>query len=166
MFDPQQRGDKTVATRLIQHAFTRIDQQDRQLTGRRTGRHITGVLLMPRRVGNNKLTFFRREITVCHVDSNALLALGLQTIHQQGQIQFFTLRTVTFAVGMQGRKLIFINLASVMQQAANQRTFAVIDAAAGQETQQAFMLLRVQIGFNAAFIRNLLCNSGVHLAAP
>jgi hypothetical protein len=59
---------------------------------------------------------------------------------------------------MQRRELIFINLARIVQQAANQGTFAVIDAAAGQKTQQAFVLLRVQVSFYAAFIGNLLGN--------
>jgi hypothetical protein len=49
-----------------------------------------------------------------------------------------------------------------VQQAANQGTFPVIDAAAGQKAQQAFVLLRVQISFYAAFIGNLLGNGRVH----
>jgi hypothetical protein len=52
---------------------------------------------------------------------------------------------VTFAVVVQRRELIFVNLARIVQQAANQGTFPVIDAAAGQKTQQAFVLLRVQV---------------------
>jgi hypothetical protein len=49
-----------------------------------------------------------------------------------------------------------------VQQTANQGTFPVIDAAAGQKTQQAFVLLCVQVSFYAAFISNLLSNCGVH----
>ena len=92
-----------MATGLIQHAFTRVDQQDRQVAGRRAGRHIAGVLFVPRGVGDNKFALFGREIAVGHVDSDALLALRLQAIHQQRQIQLFTLGTVTLTVIMQGR---------------------------------------------------------------
>lgn len=63
---------------------------------------------------------------------------------------------------MQGGELVFVNLTRVMQQSANQGAFPVIDAAAGQKAQQAFVLLGVQVSFHAAFISNLLCNSGVH----
>ncbi|MNL84284.1 hypothetical protein D3C87_2122110 [compost metagenome] len=66
-----------MATSLIQHAFARIHQQDRQLAGRRTGRHITGVLFMPRRIGNDEFALLGGEIAIRHVDGNALLALGL-----------------------------------------------------------------------------------------
>ncbi|WP_063407218.1 sulfate adenylyltransferase subunit CysN [Klebsiella aerogenes] len=45
------------------------------------------------------------------INGDALLALGLQAIHQQRQIQFLALSTVTLAVIVQGRELIFINLA-------------------------------------------------------
>lgn len=69
---------------------------------------------------------------------------------------------MTLAVVVQRRELIFIDLAGIVQQTANQGAFTVIDAAAGQKTQQAFVLLRVQISFYAAFIGNLLGNGRVH----
>ncbi len=40
---------------------------------------------MARRVGDNKFSFFRGEIAVRDVNSNALLTLGLQPIYQQRQ---------------------------------------------------------------------------------
>ncbi len=82
MFDAQQCGNKAVTTGLIQHTFTRVDQQNRQVAGRRAGGHVTGVLLVPRGVGDNKFTLLSGEIAVRHVDGDALLALGLQAIHQ------------------------------------------------------------------------------------
>jgi hypothetical protein len=133
-----------VTTGLIEHAFARVDQQDRQVAGGRAGGHIAGVLLVPRGVGDNKFALLGREVAIGDVDGDALLALSLQAVHQQRQIQFFALGTVTLAVVMQRRELIFVNLAGIVQQAANQGAFAVIDAAAGQKTQQAFVLLRVQ----------------------
>ena len=82
MLDAQQCGNKAVTTGLIQYAFTRVDQQNRQVAGRRTGGHVTGVLLVTRGVGDNKFTLLGGEIAVRHVDGDALLALGLQAIHQ------------------------------------------------------------------------------------
>lgn len=69
---------------------------------------------------------------------------------------------MAFTVVVQGRELIFVDLARVVQQTTNQGTFSVINAAAGQETQQTFVLLGVQISFYAAFIGNLLGNSRIH----
>ncbi len=66
-----------MTTGLIQHAFTRINQQNSQVTGRCAGRHIARVLLVARRVGNNKFALFGREIAIRYVNGYALLALGL-----------------------------------------------------------------------------------------
>ena len=90
---------------------------------------------MPRGVGDNKFALLGREVAVGDIDGNPLLALGLQTVNQQRQIEFFALRTVTFAVIMQRGELIFVNLTGIVQKPANQRTFTVIDAAAGQKAQ-------------------------------
>lgn len=86
---------------------------------------------MARRVGDNKFSFFRGEIAVRDVNSNALLTLSLQPIYQQRQIEFFSLRAMTFTVIMQRRELIFINLQGIVQQTTYQRTFTVINAATG-----------------------------------
>lgn len=121
---------------------------------------------MPRGIGDDKFTFFGREIAIGHVDGDALLALGLQAVHQQRQIELFALGADAFAVAVQRRQLILVDLAGIVQQAANQGAFAVVDAAAGQKAQQALVLLRVQIGFDAALVSDLLCNCVVHPAAP
>src|SRR5699024_294102 len=71
-----------MTTSLSLHTVTRINQNNRKVTGRCTCRHVTGVLLMPRSVGNDELTFFRREITICHINSNALLTFSLQAIYK------------------------------------------------------------------------------------
>lgn len=74
---------------------------------------------MPRGIGNDKFALFRRKITISHINGNALFAFGLQAIHQQGQVQFFTLCTDTLAVSVQRRELIFVDLAGIMQQATD-----------------------------------------------
>ena len=49
----------------------------------------------------------------------ALLVDGLQAVHQQRQVQLFALGAVTLAVVVQRRELVFIDLARIVQQAAN-----------------------------------------------
>ena len=101
VFNSQQRRDKAMTASLIEHAFARIHQQNRQIAGGSAGGHIAGVLLVPRGVGDNKFAFLGREIAIGDIDGDALLAFSLQAIHQQRQIQFFTLRAVTLTVIMQ-----------------------------------------------------------------
>ncbi len=155
-----------MAAGLIQHAFAGVDQQDRQIAGRCAGRHVTRVLLVPWRVGNNKFAFLGREIAVCHINGNSLLALSLQPVDQQRQIEFFTLGAMTLTVVMQRRELIFINLTRIVQQSANQRAFTVIDAAAGQEAQQAFCCCWATIQASTPPSLAICCASVVFMAAP
>ena len=150
-----------MTTGLLQYTATRIDQDDRQITGRRTGRHVTGVLLMAWRISNDKFTFWRREITVSHINGDALLTLRLQTIHQQREIEFLTGSTDLLTVRMQRFQLIFIYLTGIVQQTADQGAFTVIHAAAGEETQQALVLLIFQVILNTFFF-DRFGNGAVH----
>ena len=43
---------------------------------------------MARRVGDDELALVGGEVAVGHVDGDALLALGLQAVHQQRQVHF------------------------------------------------------------------------------
>ncbi len=119
VFNAQQRRDEAVTAGLVEHALARIDQQDRQVAGGRAGGHIARVLLVPRGVGDDKFALFGREVAIGHVDGDALLALSLQAVHQQRQVQLFALGAVTLAVVVQRRELVFIDLARIVQQAAN-----------------------------------------------
>lgn len=121
---------------------------------------------MPWGIGDDKFAFFGREIAIGHVDGDALFALGLQAVHQQRQIELLALGADAFAVAVQRRQLILVDLAGIVQQATDQGAFAVVDAAAGQKAQQALVLLRVRVGFDAALVSDLLCDCVVHPAAP
>src|SRR5690606_34892732 len=94
MANAQQGGDVAVTTGLCHHPVARIDQNDRQVTGGCTSRHVACVLLVTGCVSDNELAFSGRKITVGHVDGNALLPLSLQAVNQQRQIDFFDGGTV------------------------------------------------------------------------
>src|SRR5580704_4714391 len=53
--DPKQRGDKSMPPRLRENAFARIDQNDSQVCRGRAGDHVTRVLFVARRVGDDEL---------------------------------------------------------------------------------------------------------------
>jgi hypothetical protein len=92
--DAEQRGDDRVTARLREHALTGIDQHDGKIGCRSARRHVAGVLHMARRVGDDKLALRRRKEPVGDIDGDALLALGLQAIDQQREIELFAGRTV------------------------------------------------------------------------
>lgn len=90
VLDAQQGGNVAVPAGLGLHAVTGIDQDDRQVAGGRTGGHVAGVLLVARGVGDDELALGGGEVAVGDIDGDALLALGLQAVHQQCQVDFFT----------------------------------------------------------------------------
>jgi hypothetical protein len=89
--------------------------------------HVAGVLLVAGGVANDELARLGAEVAVGHVDGDALLALGAQAIGQQGQ--------VGFTLALHARQVVLQHGLAVHQQAADQRAFAVVHAAAGDEAQ-------------------------------
>src|SRR3546814_14574080 len=69
--------------RLRQQTLACIDQDHGQVGAGRTGGHVARVLLVPRAVGHDELAPRSTEITIGHVDGDALLALGFEAIDQQ-----------------------------------------------------------------------------------
>ncbi|RMV96151.1 hypothetical protein ALP01_05381 [Pseudomonas caricapapayae] len=146
MLDAQQRSDIAVTAGLGLHAIARIHQNDRQVTGRSTSGHVTGVLLMSWRIGNDELALGRGEIAIRDIDGDALLALGLQTVHQQRQIDVIASVTGLFRVSGNSFKMIFVDHLGVVQQTPDQRALAVIDVATGEEAQHFLAFVLAQIG--------------------
>ena len=147
MLDAQQVGDEAVTTGLGLHAVARVDQDDRQTRGRGASGHVAGVLLVPRRVGDDELALVGREEAIGDIDGDALLTLGLQAIDQQRQIDLAG-GTALLGIAGDGGQLIFIDHLGVVKQATDQGRLAVIHAAAGDETQQVFLLVFPEIGFD------------------
>ncbi len=79
---------------LRQHALARIDQQHAEIAIGRAGRHVARVLHMARRIGDDEFPPRRGEIAIGHVDGDALLALGLEAVDKEGQIDLAALRGV------------------------------------------------------------------------
>jgi hypothetical protein len=88
-----------VAAGLRQHALARVDQDDGEVGGRGGGDHVAGVLLVARRVGDDVLARAGGEVAVGDVDGDALLALGLQAVGEERQVdgvrpRFFEVRSM------------------------------------------------------------------------
>src|SRR5690606_17521299 len=89
-----------------------------------------------------------REEAIGDVDRDALLALGGEAVHQQREIDILPLRADALAVGLERGKLVLEDHLAVVEQPPDQRGFAVVDAAAGDEPQQALVLVQLEIGLD------------------
>ena len=106
MADAEQRDDDRMAVRLRQQALARVDQHDREIGVGGAGRHVAGVLLMARRVGDDERALVGGEIAIGDIDRDALLALGLEAVDQQREVDFLAGRAVLLRVALQRGELI------------------------------------------------------------
>lgn len=98
------------------------------------GDHVARVLLVPGRVGDDVLACAGSEIAVGHVDGNALFAFGLQAVGEQRKGPWLPCRV--FRRAFDGMQRVCQNGLGVVQQAADQRALAVVDATAGEEASR------------------------------
>jgi hypothetical protein len=96
------------------------------------GDHVACVLLVARRVGDDELARRRGEVAVGHVDGDALFAFGFQAVGEQAQVD-----RLTAGARLQVVQLVGQDGAAVVEQPADQRALAVVDAAGGEEAQGA-----------------------------
>ena len=109
---------------------------------------------MARRVGNDELALLGGEETVGDIDGDALLALGLQAVNQEGEIDLLADRAVFLGIAFQRSQLVLEDQLGVVEQAADQGRFAVVDGAAGQKAQLVLAFLRQNIIGNRRFGRS------------
>jgi hypothetical protein len=134
--DAEQGDDVAVPPRLREQAFARVDEDHGEVGGRGAGHHVARVLLVARRVGDDELALRSREEAVGDVDGDALLALGGQAVDEQREIEVVALRAETARIVGERGELVVGQRVRCVQQAADQRALAVVDAAAGDEAQQ------------------------------
>ena len=75
VFDAQQRSNKAVTFCLFHHAvaFTSVDQNHCQVSGRCTRCHVPSVLNVAGRIRDDEFSFGRRKVSIGDIDGNALL---------------------------------------------------------------------------------------------
>ena len=134
-----------MAPGLRQHALARVDQDDGEVSGAGARHHVARVLFVARRVGHDELALFGAEEAVGDIDGDALLALGGQTIDQQGEVDPAALRAHALAVGLQRGKLVLEDHLAVIKQAPDQRRFAIVHRPAGDEAQHGLVLVLVEV---------------------
>ena len=100
---------------------------------------------MARRIGDDEFALVGGEEAVGDIDGDALLALGGQAVEKQREVEFAVGGTEPFRVRRERGELIVVEQLRFVQQAADQRALAVIDAAAGEEAQQRLLRMRLQV---------------------
>src|SRR5262249_40117157 len=81
------------------------------------------------------------EEAVGDANSEALFALGFQTVHQKREIDVVAVGGELLGILFQRREVILEQHLGVVEQAADQRGLAVVDGAAGEESQEGLVFL-------------------------
>jgi hypothetical protein len=130
------------------------------------------ILLMPRAIGDDELALFGGEEAIGDVDGDALFAFGGKAIDEEGEIDLLPLRAHPLAVGLKRGQLILEDHLRIVEQASDQRRFAVVDRAAGDEAQQALVLVQIEIGVDVGrdqivgFVDDIFVEGGGHQKYP
>ena len=109
--------------------------------------HVAGVLLVAWGVGDDELACLGREVSVGHVNGDALLAFGFQAVRQQRQVDGSAGGAL-----FQRIQLVSQDGAAVEQQAADQGALAIVHAAGCQEAQ----------GLVCQLLASFVVNHGAH----
>ena len=125
-----------MAHRLDQQALARVDQQDGEVGVGGAGRHVAGILLVAWAIGDDEGALRRGEIAVGDVNGDALFALGLQAVDQQGEVDVVADGAEFAGIALQRRHLVVEDQGALVKQAADQGRLAVIDRPAGQDAQR------------------------------
>src|SRR5688572_4874019 len=136
MRDADELRDRGVPAGLLDDAVTRVDEQHGKLRRRRCGDHVPRVLLVSGRVGDDELAHGGREVAVRDVDRDALLALGGEAVGEQRKVER---RAPPLRRALQRRELVGQDRLAVVEQPADQRALAVVDAPRGEEAQHAML---------------------------
>ncbi len=125
-----------MAMRLGQQALARIDKQDGEIAIGGAGRHVSRILFMAGRIGDDERAARCRERAIGHIDCNSLLAFGLKSVDQQREVDVLADSAVLLRIAIERRELIVEDELLIVKQAADERRFSIIDRAAGQEPQR------------------------------
>ena len=101
---------------------------------------------MTRGVGHDELALFGGEEAVGDIDGDALLALGGQTVDQEGEVDLVPLGANPLGVGLESLQVVLKDHLAVIEHPPDEGGLAVVDAATGDEAQHRLVLVLLQIG--------------------
>ena len=125
------------------------------------GYHVAGVLFVAGGVGDDKFAAGGGEVTVGHVDGDALFAFGFEAVGEGGEID-----RALAAAAFEAAYLVAEQGFAVVEQAADEGGFAIVHAAGGDEAQGGLAVgaghdvglsLGGLLGFQTAWAAGLRC---------
>ena len=132
--NPEQRGQEGVTTGLFHDALARVDQHDGQVGGRIPRHHVPGVLDVAGGVGDDELPGRGGEVAVGHIDGDPLLALGPQTVGEEGQVG--VLVATLAADALHRLQLVLEDGLGVEEQPTDQRALPVVHRSCRSQAEQ------------------------------
>ena len=131
-----ERADAGVAPGLHEHTLGGVDEDDGELGKARPHGHVARVLLVAGTVRGDEGALVGCEVAVGDIDGDALLALGCQAVEQQGVV-YLSAAAACLGLQQQGVALVCEQQLGIVEQVAQQSRLAVVDAAAGENLEQA-----------------------------
>jgi len=128
--------DRRVAPGLHQQSLARINQQHGEVGHRGASDHVSCILFVAGRIGENEAPRRGFEIAIGDIDSDALFAFGGKPIDQQRVVDPAGDGAIAGAVAGECHLNVIGNAAAFIEQPADQGGFSVIDRPAGQHAQQ------------------------------
>jgi len=121
--DAQQVQEVTVPARVFLDAFVSVDQEEGGFGTGGAGDHVFQELLVAGGVNDDVLAFGGSEPDLRRVNGDILIALGLERVHEIGPLEGYA---AAFGNGLELLELALGQRAGVMEQAADERGFAVV----------------------------------------
>ena len=140
-----------MTARLGQDALAGIHHHDGNIGRRGAGGHVARILFMAGRVGDDELALVGSKETIGDIDRDALLALGGQAIDQKGEVDVLALCADFPGIILQRGQLVLEDHLGIIQKAADQRRLAIIHRTTGDEAEQGFVLMLLEIGGDIRF---------------
>jgi hypothetical protein len=102
------------------------------------------------RVRHDERPAVGREVAVGDVDRDPLLALGGEAVEEEREVELAAERADPLRVLDERRELVVEDLLAFVEEPPDQRALAVVDAAAGDEAEQALVLPGLEVGTDVA----------------
>lgn len=134
--DAEEGDDVGVAAGLGDDAVAGVDEEDGDVGGGGAGGHVAGVLLVAGAVGDDEGAVGGGEVAVGDVDGDALFTLGFEAIGEEGEVELSAGGAVSDGGFFDGGELVFEDAFGVVEQSPDEGGLAVIDGAAGDESEE------------------------------
>ena len=94
-------------------------------------------------IGDDEFAFGSREVAVGDVDRDSLLSFGAKTVSELGEVDG--------GVAGDGSDVVVVDIVRVVEQAADEGGFAVVDTSGGGEAEQSLCQFRFEALFDGQF---------------